>query len=849
MSISDEIEKLQDNLENSYTAVENKGGTLPENQCFDNLPDAIGTIETGGNLTTLNVTPTTSAQTITPTGDVDGYDEVNVAAVTNAIDSNISAPNIVSGKSILGVNGSATVLNGETRSVSLTNKNGQTFTPSSGKNAITSITITPYNQARTVTPSTSQQSLTVNSGYSGNGTITVNAVTSSIDSNIVASKIKKDVVILGVTGNYEGTGASISSLNVTPSTSAQTITASGGVDGYSPINVSAVTASIDANIIAANIVSGKSILGVNGSATVLNGETKSVSLTNSAGQTFTPSSGKNGITSITVIPSNQARSVTPTTSQQTLTVNSGYSGNGTITVGAVTASIDANITAANIVSGKSILGVSGSATVLNGETRTVSITSTSGNTFTPSSGKNGITSIKVTPTNKAQTITPSTSSQSISVPSGYSGNGTITVNAVDASIDSNIQAKYIRNGIDILGVTGTHGIPVGVDKIACSDYTTWYITTDEELYGTGTLSSVGSGGGNTSSFTLRKNNVKKIVSNGYTTWYLTSDNELYGCGANESGQQSKGSTSTRESTFTKRAENVKDFACSNSTTWYIDNNDILYGCGKNDKGQQGTGNTNNVLTFTQKATNVKKVACSDLTTWYIDNNDILYGCGYNTHGEQGSGNTSDVLTFTQRGENVKDVFCFYSSTPTQYTTWYLTNDNKLYGCGSKEYLGIGSSSGNQTTFVQIAANIVFFTGSTTTNWYINTSNDLYGCGSGSSYAQGSGNTSSVYTFTKRAENVKKVTCSYYTTWYIDNNDDLYGCGKNDKGQQGTGDTTSVQTFTKKAENVKDVACSLSTTWYIDTNYNVYGCGACQGGAQGNGSTSTSTNVTTFTKRN
>lgn len=58
--------------------------------------------------------------------------------------------------------------------------------------------------------------------------------------------------------------AVINSLNVTPSTSAQTITATGGVDGYSPVNVSAVTSSIDANIVAGNIKNGVSILGVTG---------------------------------------------------------------------------------------------------------------------------------------------------------------------------------------------------------------------------------------------------------------------------------------------------------------------------------------------------------------------------------------------------------------------------------------------------------------------------------------------------------------------------------------------------------------------------------------------------------
>lgn len=61
-----------------------------------------------------------------------------------------------------------------------------------------------------------------------------------------------------------GGSANIESLSVTPSTSSQTITASGGVDGYSPVNVSAVTSSIDANIVAGNIKKDVQILGVTG---------------------------------------------------------------------------------------------------------------------------------------------------------------------------------------------------------------------------------------------------------------------------------------------------------------------------------------------------------------------------------------------------------------------------------------------------------------------------------------------------------------------------------------------------------------------------------------------------------
>lgn len=121
----------------------------------------------------LNVTPSTSAQTITASGGVDGYSPVNVSAVDAGIDANITAGNIKSGVTILGVTGNVVELNGETKTVT-PQVYGQTLYPTSPKNAITEIT--------------------------------VNAVTRSIDANIQAGNIKKDVTILGVTGTYEAGG-------------------------------------------------------------------------------------------------------------------------------------------------------------------------------------------------------------------------------------------------------------------------------------------------------------------------------------------------------------------------------------------------------------------------------------------------------------------------------------------------------------------------------------------------------------------------------------------------------------------------------------------------------------------
>lgn len=108
MSIATEISRLQTAKADIKTAIEAKGVTVPSSAKIDDYATLVGQIQTGGgslNLTTLNVTPTTSAQQIIPTSPVDGYDEVNVAAVTSAIDNNITAGNIKKDVTILGVTG------------------------------------------------------------------------------------------------------------------------------------------------------------------------------------------------------------------------------------------------------------------------------------------------------------------------------------------------------------------------------------------------------------------------------------------------------------------------------------------------------------------------------------------------------------------------------------------------------------------------------------------------------------------------------------------------------------------------------------------------------------------------
>ena len=113
--------------------------------------------------------------------------------------------------------------------------------------------------------------------------------------------------------------------------------------------------------------------------------------------------------------------VQPTTADQTITPREGYTFSGG-TVRAVTSAIDVNIASNNIKEGVSILGVAGTL-----------------------KGEKPEESFDVQPTTAEQTITPTAGSV-------FSGG---TVHAVTSSIDSNILPQNIKEGVSILGVTGT----------------------------------------------------------------------------------------------------------------------------------------------------------------------------------------------------------------------------------------------------------------------------------------------------------------------------------------------------------------------------------------------------------
>ena len=197
------------------------------------------------------------------------------------------------------------------------------------------------------------------------------------DSTVTADKLAKGVTAYDksgekITGTMESSSApTLQEKTVTPSTSAQSITADNGYDGLSKVTINAMPTATQATP----------------SITVSSAGKITASATQSAG--YVAEGTKSATKQLTT---QDAKTVTPTTSNQTAVASGRY------TTGAVTVKGDANLVAGNIKSGTSIFGVTGTyeGSSPNLQSKSVTYTSNGTNTITPDSGYDGLSSVNVT---------------------------------------------------------------------------------------------------------------------------------------------------------------------------------------------------------------------------------------------------------------------------------------------------------------------------------------------------------------------------------------------------------------------------------------------------------------------
>jgi len=328
------------------------------------------------------------------------------------------------------------------------------------------------NQNKTVTPTTSQQTITADSGYTGLGTVTINRIPTNyiIPSGTlsVTSNGTKDVTSYASINVNVPTGSSIINQDKTiePSESEQYITADSGYTGLGMVTVEAISSTyVGSNITrqaAKTVTPTTSSQTAVGSGIYTTGAITVAAIPSSyiipSGNKEITSNGTNidvsSYATVSVAVSgggttinNQNKTVTPSTSQQSVTYDSGYTGLGTVTVNAMPTGTTTSPTS---ISGTSATVSTGTNTLTL--TKTISVTprvTTAGYVSAGTAGNSSVSLTASVTTKAAATITPGTSNQTIA--SGTYLTGTQTISG-----DANLVAGNIKSGTSIFGVTGTY---------------------------------------------------------------------------------------------------------------------------------------------------------------------------------------------------------------------------------------------------------------------------------------------------------------------------------------------------------------------------------------------------------
>lgn len=314
-----------------------------------------------------------------------------------------------------------------------------TYSPSAGK-YFSSVEVaiagdTPTYQSKTISPSTSVQTVTADSGYDALSDVTVNAIqteTKSVTSN-GTYKPTNGKYFSSVTVNVPSETFNTQTKTVTPTESTQTISPDNGYNGLSTVTVNPISSTyigsavptkgattITPNSNSQTAISSGTYATGNITVSAVPTETKSIT----ANGTYTPSNGKYfSSVNVNVVGDAfdiQSKSVTPTESEQIVTPDAGYDGLSSVTVGAISSTYV----------GSGVIRKS-AATITPSE---------SSQTIAANQYLTGIQTISAIPSDyvgsdvtrkSAVTITPSTSAQT-AVSAGTYVTGNITVAAMES---------------------------------------------------------------------------------------------------------------------------------------------------------------------------------------------------------------------------------------------------------------------------------------------------------------------------------------------------------------------------------------------------------------------------------
>ena len=396
MSIQSEILRIAGNVSDAFDAIEEKGVTVPSGSTSDDLADLIGQIQQGGG----------SGVVVVDTLDSHGGIIREITAVDLSNDT-IDAAHLLSGYTAHDRFGDEVV---------------GSYVPSGS-------TL----QAKTnISPSTSSQTITPDSGYDGLSSVQINAMPSGTAGTPVATKGTVSSHSITVTPSVTNTTGYIT--GSTKTGTAVTVAASELVSG---------TKSITANGTGIDVTNYASVdVAVPSAAPNLQAKTNIDPSTSS--QTIEPDTGYDGLSSVQInampsmtLPTAASSSssgtskatISRSTSDQYINIPTGY--NSSAAYYKVNAVANGSATAPASISGTSATVSTGTNTITLTKTVSVTPTVSAGYVASGTAGNSSVSLTASVTTKAAATITPTKSTQTIS--SGTYLTGTQTIAAIPAA--------------------------------------------------------------------------------------------------------------------------------------------------------------------------------------------------------------------------------------------------------------------------------------------------------------------------------------------------------------------------------------------------------------------------------